>query len=75
MRRLATQIHLTVVAVLLLFALLVGVAVSLGPGALHERRLAEGFAATAGTCCPGPGVPRRSCRGHSSASRRASGST
>ncbi len=63
MRRLATQIHLTVVAVLLLFALLVGVAVSLGPGALHERRLAEGFAATAGDLLPGPGRPAAELQG------------
>jgi signal transduction histidine kinase len=57
MRRLATQIHLTIVAVLLLFAVLVAAAVSLGPGARHEQLLAAGLAETAGDLLPGPDRP------------------
>jgi HAMP domain-containing protein len=57
MRRLATQIHLTVVAVLLLFAVLVAAAISLGPGARHEELLTAGLADTAGELLPGPGRP------------------
>jgi len=57
MRRLATQIHLTVVAVLLLFAVLVAAAISLGPGARHEALLTAGLAETAGDLLPGPERP------------------
>jgi signal transduction histidine kinase len=57
MRRLATQIHLTVVAVLLLFAVLTALAVSFGPGQRHERLLTEGLAQTAGELLPGPAAP------------------
>jgi signal transduction histidine kinase len=57
MRRLATQIHLTVVAVLLLFAVLVAAAVSLGPGARHEQLLTAGLAETAGDLLPRPDRP------------------
>lgn len=57
MRRLASQIHLTVVAVLLLFAVLVGVAISLGPGARHEQLLTAGLAETAAELLPGPERP------------------
>jgi len=57
MRRLASQIHLTVVAVLLLFAVLVAAAISLGPGARHEELLTAGLAATAGELLPGPERP------------------
>jgi signal transduction histidine kinase len=53
MRRLATQIHATVVAVLALFALLLGVAWWHGPGVRQEARLAEGVAETAGEMLPG----------------------
>jgi signal transduction histidine kinase len=58
MRRLSTQIHLTIVAVLLLFALLVGSAVSLGPGARHERILTAGLAQTAAELLPAPDRPQ-----------------
>jgi signal transduction histidine kinase len=57
MRRLATQIHITIVGVLLLFAVLAAIAFSLGPGARHERRLMEGLAETAGEMLPGPERP------------------
>ena len=57
MRRLATQIHLTVFAVLVLFALLVGVIWWHGPGTREEQRLAEGVAETAGEVLPGPDRP------------------
>ncbi len=57
MRRLATQIHLTVVAVLVLFAVLVGAVWWHGPGAREEQRLAEGVAETAGEVLPGPDRP------------------
>jgi hypothetical protein len=42
MRRLATQIHATIVAVLALFAVLLGAAWWHGPGVREEARLAEG---------------------------------
>jgi signal transduction histidine kinase len=53
MRRLATQIHATVVAVLVLFAVLLGVAWWHGPGVRDEAKLAEGVAETAGEMLPG----------------------
>ena len=54
MRRLATQIHATVVAVLVLFAALLGAAWWHGPGSREEERLAEAVAETAGEVLPGP---------------------
>lgn len=57
MRRLATQIHATVIAVLALFAVLVTAAWWLGPGGRAETRLAEGLAATAADVLPGPDRP------------------
>jgi signal transduction histidine kinase len=63
MRRLATQIHATVVAVLVLFAALLGVAWWYGPGARQEARLAEGVAETAGEMLPGPGRPVEELQG------------
>jgi signal transduction histidine kinase len=57
MRRLSTQIHLTILAVLLLFALLVASAVSLGPGARHEKLLTAGLAQTAAELLPAPDRP------------------
>ncbi len=54
MRRLATQIHATIVAVLALFAVLLGAAWWHGPGVREEARLAEGVAETAGEILPGP---------------------
>jgi signal transduction histidine kinase len=57
MRRLATQIHVTVVAVLVLFAVLLGAAWWHGPGVRDEARLAEGAAETAGEVLPGPDRP------------------
>jgi len=57
MRRLATQIHATVVAVLVLFAALLGAAWWHGPGMRDEARLAEGAAETAGEVLPGPDRP------------------
>jgi hypothetical protein len=57
MRRLASQIHVTVVAVLVLFSVLVGVAWLLGPGEREEQRLADGLATTAGELLPGPDRP------------------
>jgi len=54
MRRLATQIHATVVAVLVLFAVLLGAAWWHGPGVRQEALLAEGVAETAGEMLPGP---------------------
>jgi signal transduction histidine kinase len=57
MRRLATQIHATVVAVLVLFAVLLGAAWWHGPGVRQEALLAEGVAETAGEMLPGPGRP------------------
>jgi len=57
MRRLATQIHATVVAVLVLFAVLLGAAWWHGPGVRDEARLAEGVAETAGEMLPGPEQP------------------
>jgi signal transduction histidine kinase len=57
MRRLATQIHLAVVAALLLFSVLVAVGWWLGPGAREEQRLTDGLAATAAEVLPGPDRP------------------
>jgi len=57
MRRLATQIHATVVAVLVLFAALLGAAWWHGPGSREEERLAEAVAETAGEVLPGPERP------------------
>jgi hypothetical protein len=57
MRRLATQIHSTVGAVLVLFAVLLGAAWWHGPGMRDEARLAEAVAETAGEVLPGPGRP------------------
>jgi len=54
MRRLATQIHATVVAVLALFAVLLGAGWWHGPGSREGARLAEGVAETAGEVLPGP---------------------
>jgi signal transduction histidine kinase len=54
MRRLATQVHVTILAVLALFTLLLGVVWWHGPGAWQEARLAEGVAETAGEILPGP---------------------
>jgi signal transduction histidine kinase len=53
MRRLATQIHATVVAVLVLFVVVLGTAWWHGPGVREEARLAEGVAETAGEVLPG----------------------
>jgi len=57
MRHLATQIHATVVAVLVLFAVLLGAGWWHGPGSREEARLAEGVAETAGEFLPGPERP------------------
>ena len=57
MRRLATQIHATVVGVLVLFAALLGAAWWHGPGSREEARLAEAVAETAGEVLPGPERP------------------
>ncbi len=57
MRRLATQIYATIVAVLALFAVLLGAAWWHGPGVQEEARLAEGVAETAGEILPGPDRP------------------
>jgi len=57
MRRLATQIHATVVAVLVLFAALLGAAWWHGPGMRDESRLSEAVAETAGEVLPGPERP------------------
>ncbi len=57
MRRLATQIHATVLAVLVLFSVLVGAAWWSGPGPRQERLLADGVSATAAELLPGPGRP------------------
>ncbi len=57
MRRLATQIHLTVVAVLVLFAILAGAAWVHGPRGRDEGRLAAAVAATVGELLPGPERP------------------
>lgn len=57
MRRLATQIHATVVGVLVLFAALLGAAWWHGPGSREEERLAEAVAETAGEVLPGPERP------------------
>ena len=57
MSRLATQIHLTIVGVLVLFAALLGAAWWHGPGSREEARLAEAVAETAGEVLPGPERP------------------
>ena len=64
MRRLATQIHLTIVAVLVLFAILAGAAWFHGPGIREEEQLADGARGDASReLLPPPGSRRRrSCR-------------
>jgi len=57
MRRLATQIHLTVVAVLVLFAVLAGAAWLHGPGLQEEKQLARAIGATLGDLLPAAGRP------------------
>ncbi len=57
MRRLATQVHLTVLAVLALFTLLLGLVWWHGPATWQQTRLAEGVAATAGDLLPAPDRP------------------
>ncbi len=57
MHRLATQIHVTVVGVLALFAVLVGAAWWLGPGVREGQQLADGLAATATELLPAPDRP------------------
>lgn len=54
MRRLAFQIYLTVVAILVLFAALVSVAWVVHPRAPWERQLEESLGATVGELLPGP---------------------
>ena len=58
MRRLATQIHATVVAVLVLFAILAGAAWVHGPGLRDELRLTGALALTVSERLPGPDRPR-----------------
>jgi signal transduction histidine kinase len=57
MRQLATQIHLTIVAVLALFALLAGVAWIYGPGLQERLLLAGAVAQTVSELLPGPDRP------------------
>jgi len=57
MRRLSHQIHLTVVAVLLLFALLVSVAFWFGPEERGEQRLVAGLEETFAELLPNSGAP------------------
>ncbi len=57
MHRLATQIHATIVGVLVLFAALVGVAWWHGPGVREDQRLAAALAATAAELLPAPEAP------------------
>lgn len=57
MRRLATQIHLTIVLVLLLFAVLVSAAWWHAAGLREQSRFAEAVAETAGELLPGPERP------------------
>jgi signal transduction histidine kinase len=54
MRRLATQIHATVIVALVLFALLAGVAWFLGPGGREEQQLSAGLATTVAEVLPAP---------------------
>ena len=63
MRRLATQIHATVVGVLVLFAVLLGTAWWHGPGVRQEALLAEGVAETAAEILPGPERPVEELQG------------
>ncbi len=58
MRRLATQIHATVVAVLVLFAILAGAAWIHGPGLRDELRMTGALAVTVSELLPGPDRPR-----------------
>lgn len=58
-RRLATQIHATVVGVLVLFAVLVAVAWWHGPGVREDARLGDALAATAAELLPGPQRPQQ----------------
>ena len=53
MRRLAFQIYLTVVAILILFAVLVSVAWVIHPRAPWERQFEERLGATVGELLPG----------------------
>jgi signal transduction histidine kinase len=55
-RRLATQIHLTIVGVLALFALLAGAAWVHGPAMRQQERLAEGLAVAVGELLPPAGA-------------------
>lgn len=57
MRRLATQIHLTIVAVLVLFAILAGVAWVHGPGLREQLLLTNAVADTVLELLPGPDRP------------------
>ena len=57
MRRLATQIHATVVGVLALFAVLLGVAWWHGVGMREQEQLAQGVAVAASELLPGPERP------------------
>jgi signal transduction histidine kinase len=58
MRRLATQIHLTILAVLVLFAILAGAAWIHGPGLRDEIRMAGALTRTVAELLPGPDRPR-----------------
>jgi signal transduction histidine kinase len=57
MRRLATQIHLTIVAVLALFAVVAGAAWVHGPGLREQLLLTGAVAATVSELLPGPDRP------------------
>ncbi len=54
MRRLATQIHLTILAALVLFAILAGAAWIHGPGLREELQLTDALAATVADLLPPP---------------------
>ena len=58
MRRLATQIHLTIVAVLALFSILAGAAWIHGPGLREELAMTAALTATVSELLPGPDRPR-----------------
>jgi two-component system OmpR family sensor kinase len=57
MRRLSTQIHLTIVAVLALFAILAGAAWIHGPGRREQLLLTSAVAGTVSELLPGPDRP------------------
>ena len=57
MRRLRTQVHLTIVAVLALFAVLAGAAWWHATGLREQGRLADAVAQTAVELLPGPDRP------------------